>query len=187
MGDLEDEISRTTVVFCHSPESGCPATLPDGRATGVGAIKTFDAMALYGRRTRGDQSNTAWLNPLGEMLAQTLQYYAYNGTTPGPSNPAVTAADSSAGIPDATWRDSFIDSSARIARYMEVSPADSSAGMPVARWSDPFIDSSARRARYGNAVFRPLNALAISSFTLSYDAQAASLFRSLQGSNAGLV
>ncbi|KAB7544793.1 hypothetical protein ET532_025420, partial [Verminephrobacter sp. Larva24] len=84
-------------VFCHSPESGCPATLPDGRATGVGAIKTFDAMALYGRRTRGYQSNTAWLNPLGEMLAQTLQYYAYNGTTPVPSNPAVRSAG-------AAWR-----------------------------------------------------------------------------------
>ncbi|ABM56288.1 Tfp pilus assembly protein tip-associated adhesin PilY1-like protein [Verminephrobacter eiseniae EF01-2] len=155
MGDLEDEINRTTGVFCHNSGSGCPATLPDGRATGVGAIKTFDTMSLYGRRTRGYQSNTAWLNPLGEMLAQTLQYYAYNGTTPVPSNPAVTAADSSAGMPVATWR-------------------------------DPFIDSSARRARYGNAVCRPLNALAISSSTLSYDGQAASPFSSLPNSNAGL-
>ncbi|KAB7623308.1 pilus assembly protein PilY, partial [Verminephrobacter sp. Larva24] len=162
MGDLGDEINRNTGVFCHnnpgthSADSGCAAT-PPAPNVAAGIIRTFDAMVLYNysRSWQGFKSNTAWLNPLGEMLVQTLQYYAYNGTTPTPSNPAVTATDLSV-------------------------------GMPVAPWINPFADSDARRAKYGNAICRPLNILAISSGTLSYDERAANPFASLPETDNGL-
>src|SRR6218665_893353 len=57
---------------------------------------------------------------------------------------------------------------------------------PATRQSLLLTAVPACRGRYGNAVCRPLNALAISSSTLSYDGQAASPFGSLPGSNAGL-
>ncbi|MCW5237920.1 pilus assembly protein [Verminephrobacter eiseniae] len=163
MGDLGDEIDRNTGVFCHNnpgthnADSGCAATPPVPNIA-AGIIRTFDAMVLYNytrKEPRGFASNSTWLNPLGDMLVQTLQYYAYDGTTPTPSNPAVTAADLSA-------------------------------GMPVAPWINPFADSDARKAKYGNAICRPLNVLAISSGTLSYDERAADPFASLPGADNGL-
>ncbi|WP_265282161.1 pilus assembly protein [Verminephrobacter aporrectodeae] len=151
MGDLEDEINRTTGVFCHSASSGCAATLPDGRTTGVGAIKAFDSMLLYSRAYHNFSSDAAWLNPVGEMLVQALQYYAHTGPSTNPAR-----------------------------------PNDSSVGMPLPAWNDPFVDSAARRDKYGNAVCRPLNILAISSSTISFDENANTPFATLPNSAAGL-
>ena len=158
--DLEDEINRNTGVFCHSASSGCAATLADGRSTGVGAIKAFDSIVLYGRSSQtygggntpsasGETNLPAWGNPMGEMLVQALQYYAYNGSTPTPTNPSSNSNDASAGL-------------------------------PVASWNDPLANSTAR-SKYGNSVCRPLNILAFSSSALSFDGQADSAFSTLPG------
>lgn len=163
--DLDDEINRTTGVFCHSASSGCAATLADGRTTGNGAIKAFDSIILYGRTansygggntpsTSGEGNLPAWGNPMGEMVVQALQYYAYNGSTPSPTNPSSSSADSNAGL-------------------------------PVASWSDPLANTTAR-AKYGNAVCRPLNILAFSSSALSFDGQAATPFSTLPNTTGNL-
>lgn len=160
IGDLEDEIDRETGVFCHSPGSGCRATLADGRSTGAGIIKTFDSIILYGRRddhSYGSQNVPsisseidlpAWGNPAGEMLAQALQYYAYNDTRPTPTNPIGNEKDRAV-------------------------------GMPKVDWKDPLADSEARKKKYGNAVCRPLNILAFSSSAPSFDGQANGAFQTL--------
>ncbi len=163
--DLDDEINRSTGVFCHSASSGCSATLADGRSTGNGAIKTFDSIILYGRTantygqgntpsTSGEGNLPAWGNPIGEMVVQALQYYAYNGSTPTPTNPSSTGNDSNTGL-------------------------------PVVSWADPLATSSAR-TKYGNAVCRPLNILAFSSSTLSFDGQADTPFGTLPNRDGNL-
>lgn len=163
--DLEDEINRSTGVFCHSTSSGCAATLPDGRQTGKGAIKAFDSIILYGRTwanyggaakpsESGETDLPAWGNPIGEMVVQALQYYAYNGSSPSPTNPSS-------------------------------STNDTNAGMPVAAWSDPLAPSTAR-AKYGNGICRPLNILAFSSSALSFDGQAGPLFTALPTASGSL-
>jgi type IV pilus assembly protein PilY1 len=170
MGDFADEINATTGVFCHSPSSGCTANLasPDGRATGVGAIKTFDSFLLYGRTSSdsygGAQSSPltdgtlpAWGNPIGEMLVQALQYYAYNGTTPTPSNPTTTTKDTSVGLPTVTW-------------------------------SDPLSNANtSRKTKYGNAICRRMYALALSSSALSFDNISDSAFETLPNRSVGSV
>ncbi len=163
--DMDDEISRSTGVFCHSPSSGCPAKLSDGRITGNGAIKTFDSIILYGRTpgyygagntpSQSSEGNLpAWGNPVGEMLVQALQYYSYNGSTPAPTNPPSNSADSSAGL-------------------------------PVVAWNDP-LASSQDRNKYGNSVCRPLNILALSSSALSFDGQADNPFATLPNRTGNL-
>ncbi|AVS79566.1 pilus assembly protein PilY [Paracidovorax avenae] len=122
--DLDDEINRNTGVFCHSALSGCAATLADGRTTGNGSIKAFDSIILYGRTansygpgntpsTSSEGNLPAWGNPIGEMVVQALQYYAYNGSTPSPTNPTTNSADSNAGLPVVSWTDPLATSSAR--------------------------------------------------------------------------
>lgn len=122
--DLEDEINRNTGVFCHSASSGCAATLADGRKTGQGAIKAFDSIILYGRSgnsygtgntpsASGETNLVAWGNPIGEMLVQALQYYAYNGSTPTPTNPSSNSADSNAGMPVSAWNDPLANTTDR--------------------------------------------------------------------------
>lgn len=124
--DLEDEINRDTGVFCHATNSGCAGTLADGRQTGKGAIKAFDSIVLFGRNSgnsydggqntpsaSGETNLPAWGNPIGEMLVQALQYYAYNGSTPTPTNPSSNTNDSSVGLPIATWSDPLANTSAR--------------------------------------------------------------------------
>lgn len=124
--DLEDEIRRETGVFCHSAGAGCAATLSDGRTTGAGAIKAFDSIVLFGRgagnsygggstpSASGETNLPAWGNPIGEMVVQALQYYAYNGTTPSPTNPTSSTNDSNVGMPVATWTDPLANSAARV-------------------------------------------------------------------------
>ncbi|MFZ4285278.1 pilus assembly protein [Variovorax sp. HJSM1_2] len=162
MGDFADEINPSTGVFCHSASSGCSSALasPDGRSTGVGAIKAFDAIVLYGRSNGGygssgtpsgvaEGSLPAWGNPIGEMLVQALQYYAYNGTTPTPTNPSSTSRDGNVGAPVTAWRDPLSNS------------------------------NTTRNSLYGNSVCRPLNVLLMSNSALSFDGQAATPFGTL--------
>jgi type IV pilus assembly protein PilY1 len=170
MGDFADEINASTGVFCHSPSSGCATTLasPDGRTTGAGAIKTFDKFLLYGRTSSNSYGGTqstplsdgtlpAWGNPIGEMLVQALQYYAYNGTTPTPSNPSTTTKDTSVGLPTVTW-------------------------------SDPLSNANTdRKGKYGNAVCRPMYALALSSSALSFDNISDSAFETLSNRSVGSI
>jgi type IV pilus assembly protein PilY1 len=170
MGDFADEINATTGVFCHSPSSGCAATLasPDNRSTGVGAIKTFDSFLLYGRTSSdsygGTQSTAlsdgtlpAWGNPIGEMLVQALQYYAYNGTTPTPSNPTTTTKDTSVGLPTVTW-------------------------------SDPLSDANTTRvSMYGKSICRRMYALALSSSSLSFDNISDTAFETLPNRSVGSI
>lgn len=159
--DMDDEINRATGVFCHSPSSGCAATLADGRSTGVGAIKSFDSIILFGRTNgsygggnvpskSGETDLPAWGNPIGEMVVQALRYYAYDGTnsTPSSTNPGSSVNDKSAGL-------------------------------PVSTWLDPLLNTQAR-AKYGNGICRPLNILAFSSSGLSFDGQAGDSFNDLK-------
>ncbi len=171
MGDFADEINPTTGVFCHSASSGCATTLaaPDSRTTGNGAIKSIDAFTLYGRSpntygggnapsSSGEGNLPAWGNPVGEMLVQALQYYAFDGTTAHPStNPTSTSNDSAAGL-------------------------------PVISWKDPLSNSNATRtALYGNAICRPMHTLALSSSALSFDGQAATPFTTLNNRANGTL
>lgn len=160
MGDFADEINPSTGVFCHSASSGCASALasPDGRATGVGAIKAFDAIRLNDRVAGGygtsgtpssvsEGSLSAWGNPMGEMLVQALQYYSNTAST----NPSSTNKDANV-------------------------------GMPVTAWTDPLSASNATRTSlYGNGVCRPMNVLLLSHSALSFDGQAATPFASLLG------
>jgi type IV pilus assembly protein PilY1 len=163
MGDFSDEINSSTGVFCHSASSGCATTLADGRSTGNGAIKTFDNIILNDRSANtyassGTPSSVAegvlssWGNPMGEMLVQALQYYAYNGTTPTPTNPSSTTKDTARGIPTVSWQDPLSNS------------------------------NSSRTTLYGNSVCRPMNVLLFSNSALSFDGQAATPFATLPGS-----
>lgn len=168
MGDFADEINPTTGVFCHAPSSGCVANLasPDSRATGQGAIKAFDALLLNDRVSRSYGSSgtpngaygtgtvsqgvlSSWGNPIGEMLVQALQYYAYNGTTPAPSNPSSVSKDTTLGLPIKTWSD------------------------PLS------TTNSTRNNLYGNSICRPLNTLLLSSSSLSFDMEANAAFNTL--------
>lgn len=157
MGDFADEINVNTGVFCHSASSGCSSTTSDGRSTGKGAIKSFDAITLYGRNGGNygyagtfpkDLANgqlQSWGNPIGEMVVQALQYYQAVSST----NPSTTTVDTSV-------------------------------GMAVQTWSDPLSNSnSTRKALYGNSVCRPMFTLAFSSSALSFDSAAATPFTTL--------
>ena len=39
------------------------------------------------------------------MVVQALQYYAYNGSTPTPTNPSSNTNDTTVGMPVAAWKD----------------------------------------------------------------------------------
>ncbi|MDR7377401.1 type IV pilus assembly protein PilY1 [Rhodoferax ferrireducens] len=162
MGDFADEINPSTGIFCHSASSGCATTLaaPDGRTTGIGAIKTFDSILLNDRTSRSYGSSgtpssvsqgslSSWGNPIGEMLVQALQYYSYDGSTPSPTNPSTTTKDTALGL-------------------------------PTRAWSDPLSNTNTtRNSLYGNSICRPLNTLLLSSSSLSFDGQAATPFATL--------
>lgn len=166
MGDFADEINTTTGVFCHSSSSGCAATLADGRTTGNGAIKAIDNFLLFGRTSLNysgsaskppltDGDLPAWGNPMGEMVVQALQYYAYNGTTPTPTNPTTTAKDTGVGLPVVTWQD------------------------PLSTLN------TTRTSLYGKPICRRMYTLALSSSALSFDGQAGTPFATLPNRSLG--
>jgi type IV pilus assembly protein PilY1 len=169
MGDFGDEINPKTGVFCHSASAGC-TTLADGRTISPGAIKALDSIVLLGRSSKsygggqnpsasGEGNLPAWGNPIGEMVVQALQYYAFDGTskTPAQTNPATTTNDATA-------------------------------GMPVATWTDPLSKTySTRTNLYGTAMCRPMNILAMSPSALSFDGQAADPFATLLNRSLGAL
>ena len=154
MGDFSGEININTGVFCHSPSAACALAVN-------GAIKSFDKILLNDRGGSqrylnsgvpsgvAEGSLSSWGNPMGGMLVQALQYYAYNGSTPTPTNPSPTTKDTALGLPVVDWQDPLSNSNAT------------------------------RKSLYGNAICRPLNTLLLSSSTLSFDGQAASPFSTL--------
>jgi type IV pilus assembly protein PilY1 len=161
MSDFGDEINPATGVFCHSAASGCSTTpLADGRTPAPGAIKALDSILLFGRSSKsygggntpsasGEGNLPVWGNPVGEMVVQALQYYAYNGSTPAQTNPGSTSNDTSVGMPVATWKDPLSNT------------------------------YTGRSNLYGNAMCRPMSILAISPSALSFDGQAATPFTTL--------
>lgn len=161
MSDFGDEINPTTGVFCHSASSGCSTTaMADGRIPGPGAIKALDSILLYGRTSQtygggntpsasADGNLPAWGNPIGEMVVQALQYYAYNGSTPTQTNPSSTPNDTAVGMPVAAWKDPLSNT------------------------------YTGRSNLYGTAMCRPMNILAMSPSALSFDGQAATPFATL--------
>lgn len=156
MGDFSNEISLSTGVFCHSgttSATGCTAV-------GNGAIKAIDNFLLYNRSSLSyggsaakppltDGDLPAWGNPIGEMVVQALQYYAYDGSAPSPTNPSTTTKDAATGLPVVTWQDPLSNASAT------------------------------RKSLYGNSICRPLYTLALSSSALSFDGQANTPFETL--------
>lgn len=170
MGDFADEINASTGVFCHSPSSGCLTTLasPDGRTTGNGAIKAIDNFLLYGRTSLNysgsasqpplsDGDLPAWGNPIGEMVVQALQYFAYNGSTPTPTNPSTTTKDTAMGLPVVAWQDPLSNA------------------------------NTTRKTNYGNAICRRLYTLGLSSSALSFDGQADTPFATLPNRTLGTL
>jgi type IV pilus assembly protein PilY1 len=165
MGDFADEINPSTGVFCHSASSGCAANLSDGtdtRATGNGAIKAIDNFLLYGRTSLNYSGTTiadlpAWGNPMGEMVVQALQYYAYNGSSPTPTNPSTTTKDTATRLPVVAWTEALSNT------------------------------NTTRKGKYGNAICRPMYTLALSSSALSHDGQAATPFATLNNRTGTLA
>lgn len=155
IGDFSDEVNASTGVFCHSPTSGCLATLTDGRKTGTGAIKSIDSFILFGRGNGGVYEGTgnwnpqlpnemvngvlsAWGNPIGEMVVQAFNYFAGSAN----SNPTTTTKDTSTGL-------------------------------SVVPWQDPLSSANTDRVnKYGLPICRPMYTLALSSSALSFDADA---------------
>lgn len=151
MGDLEDEVRASTGRFCHISGSGCPATLPDGRATGAGAVKALDNIVLYGRGSGNYAGSNvqlpsqmtngtlpAWGNPIGEMVIQALQYYSGQSDI----QPSSTTNDAAKGLP-VVDEDDLMD--------------------PLS------TENTTRTSLYGNPICRSLNVLALSSSALSFD------------------
>lgn len=116
IGDFLGEINLENGVFCHS--AGATCSVQGGRNIEAGAIKSFDNIQLAGRTgakdydgTLDNQDNppsgqregvlTAWGNPIGEMVAQSLRYFAGGSST----NPSSTVADAVLNMPVATWKD----------------------------------------------------------------------------------
>ena len=159
IGDFAEEINPSTGVFCHNSNAGCPATLTDGRKTGVGALKTLDLLGLF-QRSRNEYDGSAlqlpqdmvngkliaWGNPMGEMLVQALNYYA--------------------GLPSSNPTENLQEEN-----YYQVTFAD---------WKDPLsTENKSRTDLYGNPICRPMYTLALSSSALSFDANAGSNFQKL--------
>lgn len=149
MLDLSDEVKPATGQFCFTSGASCSGTLADGRSyTSSGAIKALDSIVLYGK-TDGNYTGS------NVHLPSELT----NGTLSAWGNPVgemvVQALQYYGGLTSTN---------------PSTTTKDSGASMPVATWADPLSDSNAvRLSAYGKAVCRPLNILAISSSSLSFD------------------
>ena len=98
IGDFSDEIN-----------------VSNGTFKGTGAIKAMDSFVLFGRSAGtnyGGSANQlpvemrdgilpAWGNPVGEMVAQALRYFAKGSST----NPTTTTNDGKSGLDVVTWKD----------------------------------------------------------------------------------
>lgn len=158
VGDFADEINKNTGVFCHAASSGCDATLADGRKTGNGAIKALDSLKLFGRN--GSNYDGSDVQLPSELT---------DGVLPAWGNPIgemmVQALQYYAGKPSSN---------------PGTTTNDTSVGLPTVSWEDPLSNSNAtRKSLYGNAICRPMYALALSSSALSFDGQAGAMFDTL--------
>ncbi|MCW7539174.1 PilC/PilY family type IV pilus protein [Aquabacterium sp. A7-Y] len=120
MGSMNNEIDATTGRFCHL--GGCGDVVK-------GAIAALDSVVLYGASAYDTEANggltwalpsemtngrfPAWGNPMGEMIVQSLRYYA-GLATPSPA----TTRDAALGMPTGiSWQDPLTDTAARRSAY----------------------------------------------------------------------
>ncbi len=181
MGSVNDEVDLYSGRFCHNvldKLSNCAQTASSGQVA-AGIIVSFDRIRLY---SAGDYNNdravrydlphpsnppnlaylrpqdlvngdhASWGNPISEMVVQALAYFA---------------GDTQLGIASQNW------------------PRDTEVGLPTPRRDgsgsvvivDPLDDAKSkdpatqrlRSSMYGKGICRPMNVLAISSGTVSYD------------------
>lgn len=177
MGDFADEINPSTGIFCHNPDGACASSLaaPDGRKTGNGAIKALDKVLLIDRPSYGGAQSTelfdgkprAWGNPIGEMVAQALQYYAFDGSAPASTNPTSTTVN---GLK--------VENTTKV--------------LPLQDWEVALDNTGTKRnedrySKYGNAICRPMHILALSSSALSFDNITDTVFNTLPNRTLGGV
>jgi type IV pilus assembly protein PilY1 len=140
MGQINDEIDAATGVFL-APAAGAG-----------GIIKSFNEITLYGydvatgNYSQNCFSNSltngncpSWGNPVGELLLESLRYFAGKTAT----NAAAGAKDTAVGLPSTAWTD------------------------PLK--TNPVMGASTRTKLYGQPICRPLNMLTITSGASSYD------------------
>lgn len=181
MGSVNDEVDLYSGRFCHNvldKLSNCAQTAGSGQVA-AGIIVSFDRIRLY---SAGDYNNdravrydlphpsnppnlaylrsqdlvngdhASWGNPISEMVVQALAYFA---------------GDTQLGIASQNW------------------PRDTEVGLPTPKRDgsgsvvavDPLDDANSkdlatqrlRSSMYGKGICRPMNVLAISSGTVSYD------------------
>jgi type IV pilus assembly protein PilY1 len=168
IGDLQGEIDARSGRFCHAANStsvdGSNPSLPPACASaGQGAIAALDRITLYGRQN----------GSYGGVQHTTSQMQANQGSLPAWGNPIgemlVQALNYYAGNSD----------------NKPPKSKDNSRGISVKNWLNPLIQNDASRERqYGKPVCRPLNILALSSSTLSFDQEASQRFSELPGQPA---
>jgi|GEM_PF-411266 len=176
VGSVNDEVDLRSGRFCHNiadkAGTNCPASATEGAI-----ISTFDRIrlfsagdynsaVLYNATRPGTPPNAdylrpqdlvngdhaSWGNPISEMIVQALAYFA---------------GDTRLGITDRTWP-----------RDVEVGlPTPKRAGSGTVAAVDPLDDANSkvpatqqlRSSLYGKGICRPMNVLAISSGTVSFD------------------
>ena len=180
IGSVNDEVDLYSGRFCHNVQdklSNCAQTA-SGAQVAAGIIVSFDRIRLY---SAGNYNGTvlrsgvtrpstppdieylrpqevvngdhaSWGNPISEMIVQALAYFA---------------GDTQLGIASQNW------------------PRDTEVGLPTPKRDgsgsvvivDPLDDANSkdpatqrlRSSMYGKGICRPMNVLAISSGTVSYD------------------
>ena len=148
MGQLNDEVDSATGVFL-TPASG-------------GIIRSFNEITLYGydlatgnyidscfSDTIANGSCSSWGNPVGELVLESLRFYA--GKSPAY---AAGLKDTAVGLPSVS---AWID--------------------PLK--SNPTIGASTRTQLYGQPICRPLNMLTVTSGSSSFDDNALDSFTDL--------
>ncbi|MBT9609572.1 MAG: hypothetical protein IV110_05970, partial [Aquabacterium sp.] len=180
IGSVNDEVDLYSGRFCHNvldKLSNCAQTASSDQVA-AGIIVSFDRIRLYGagnyngtvlRSGAARPSNppdieylrpqdmvngdhASWGNPISEMIVQALAYFA---------------GDTQLGIASQNW------------------PRDTEVGLPTPKRDgsgsvvivDPLDDANSkdpatqrpRSSMYGKGICRPMNVLAISSGTVSYD------------------
>lgn len=141
MAELNDEINPSTGVFTSVP----------GIIRSLNEITLFDYNASTGNYRETCFSDTlasgscpSWGNPVGELLVESLRYYA--GKTAKKTIDATSGPDFDAGLSSVVWSD------------------------PMDPTKNPSINSGKlRNDLYGQPICRPMNMVTISGGVNSYD------------------